>query len=57
LVDGTTTREAIEAAANGFGPIQRPRHLTGAARQAWDRYIEPATWWDERAKTNVHKIQ
>ncbi|MDB5579630.1 MAG: hypothetical protein JWR80_4806 [Bradyrhizobium sp.] len=56
LVDGThrperhgdvaTAREAIEAAASGFGPIQRPSYLTGAARQAWTRYIEPATWLD-----------
>ena len=56
LVDGTRNptrhgsetalREKAEAAITAFGKLTRPRHLTGQARKAWDRYINPAAWLD-----------
>jgi hypothetical protein len=56
LVDGThrperhgdpaAALEAVEKSAARFGPLERPRYLTGAAKAAWDRYIAPAEWLD-----------
>jgi hypothetical protein len=44
--DAARIREGISAAAAAFGPVERPKRLTGFAREAWSRYIEPATWLD-----------
>lgn len=56
LVDGTHRTErhgdpaaaqrAVAQAAAGFGPLSRPRYLTGAAKAAWERYVAPAVWLD-----------
>lgn len=56
LVDGTNRptrhgsekklRKQIEAAAEAFGKLQRPKHLKGEAAVAWRRYVEPAKWLD-----------
>jgi hypothetical protein len=56
LVDGThrtarhgdvgEVREAVEAEAQTFGALKRPKHLKGEGLAAWKRYIEPAGWLD-----------
>lgn len=57
LVDGTRNvtrhgteqelRKSVEAAAQQFGKLVRPKHLKGEALAAWKRWIEPAAWLDE----------
>jgi phage terminase small subunit len=44
--DIAAARSAVESQATSFGPLLRPKFLAGAARDAWSRYIEPATWLD-----------
>jgi hypothetical protein len=39
-------REAVATSATNFGPLRRPPYLKRFAREAWQRYIEPATWLD-----------
>lgn len=56
LVDGThrptrhgdqgEARKAVEASIQNFGALVRPKFLKGEARNAWNRYITPATWLD-----------
>jgi hypothetical protein len=56
LVDGThrTTRhgdtdaakEAVQKSIASFGKLTKPKHVKGAAAEAWKRYIEPAGWLD-----------
>ncbi|MGY4499162.1 phage terminase small subunit [Bradyrhizobium sp. GM24.11] len=56
LVDGThrpdrhgdtqKIRDDVSAAAAAFGPLERPKYLKGFAREAWARFITPATWLD-----------
>lgn len=56
LVDGThrPTRHGsakkaeaiVEQAAEKFGKLVKPKHLTGEAAAAWKRYITPAGWLD-----------
>jgi hypothetical protein len=56
LVDGThrpdrhgdpgATRNRVEQAASSFGGLTRPGHFRRHARDAWERYIVPATWLD-----------
>lgn len=44
--DAAEVKEAASAAAAAFGRLQRPKHLKGFAKQAWDRWIAPAAWLD-----------
>lgn len=39
-------RAGIAAASSAFGPLEMPKHLKGAAKEAWARYIAPAHWLD-----------
>ena len=45
---GTASKvsDAVAASAKSFGPLICPRELKRAARDAWTRYIAPATWLD-----------
>src|SRR5450432_3961974 len=42
----SATQDAVAASAASFGPLICPKHLKRAAREAWKRYIEPASWLD-----------
>jgi hypothetical protein len=44
--DPEKARDAVAAAAAAFGPLERPKHLKGFAKEAWVRYIAPSTWLD-----------
>jgi len=56
IVDGThrparhgkaaEAKAAADQAASRFGKIDKPKHLTGDASSAWDRWIVPAFWLD-----------
>jgi phage terminase small subunit len=39
-------RESVATSAANFGPLRRPPYLKRFAREAWKKYIEPATWLD-----------
>jgi hypothetical protein len=39
-------REAAAASAASFGPLTCPQELKRSAREAWKRYIDPASWLD-----------
>jgi hypothetical protein len=39
-------QEAVKASAVNFGPLIRPKYLRRFGREAWDRYIAPASWLD-----------
>jgi phage terminase small subunit len=44
--DAAKARDAAAKSAASFGPVTRPKYLKRFAREAWRRYIEPATWLD-----------
>jgi hypothetical protein len=44
--NASKVREAVAASAANFGPLCRPPQFKRLAREAWKRYIEPATWLD-----------
>lgn len=44
--DAAEVEQAASAARAAFGPMQRPKYLTGTAKEAWQRWIAPATWLD-----------
>lgn len=56
LIDGThraarhgsakAAKEAVAAAEQSFGKLERPTFLKGEGLKAWKRYIEPAAWLD-----------
>lgn len=56
LVDGThradrhgdpkEVQAGVSAAAAAFGPLLRPKYLNGFAKEAWERYVAPASWLD-----------
>lgn len=39
-------KKKAEREQSAFGPLQRPKHLTGHALTAWLQFIEPAYWID-----------
>lgn len=36
----------VERDARAFGPLEKPKHLRGQAKAAWEKWIAPATWLD-----------
>lgn len=36
----------VAKASAAFGPLEMPKHLKGAAKEAWSRYVAPAAWLD-----------
>lgn len=56
LVDGThradrhgdpkEVQAGVSTAAAAFGPLLRPKYLKGFAKEAWERYVAPASWLD-----------
>lgn len=44
--DRERTEQAVEQAAQAFGPLARPSSLKRQALEAWKRYIAPAYWLD-----------
>ena len=56
LIDGThrddrhgiasKVREAAATSATNFGPLRRPPQFKRFAREAWEKYVAPATWLD-----------
>ena len=56
LIDGThrphrhgdtaAAQQAASEAASAFGPLHRPKYLTGSAKEAWNRWVAPASWLD-----------
>lgn len=44
--DADAVRERAERSAQAFGPLVRPKYLSGDALAAWKEWIEPASWLD-----------
>jgi hypothetical protein len=44
--DAATARDAAAKCVADFGPPIRPKYLKRFALEAWERYIEPASWLD-----------
>ncbi|MGY4504210.1 phage terminase small subunit [Bradyrhizobium sp. GM24.11] len=43
---GPETLHEAAASAGAFGPLKRPTYLKRFAKEAWSRYIAPASWLD-----------
>lgn len=39
-------KQAVDATAAAFGPVERPKGLKGNALNCWKQFIEPASWLD-----------